>query len=68
MIYELFTGRVPFRGDSLMATVMKHLEEPPPLEGPGAERLPPALHDVARRRISGRRCCQNLLSARRGLA
>ncbi len=52
VIYELFTGRVPFRGDSLMATVMKHLEEPPPLEGPGAERLPPALVPVLRKALA----------------
>ncbi len=52
VIFELFTGRVPFKGDSLMATVLKHLEEPPPLEGPGAENLPAALVPVLRKALA----------------
>jgi len=40
VIFELFTGEVPFRGDSLMATLFKHVQEKPPLDGPLAGRIP----------------------------
>jgi serine/threonine-protein kinase len=40
VIYEVFTGRVPFHGATSVATVIQHLREPPPLDDP---RLPPAL-------------------------
>jgi hypothetical protein len=43
VLFELFTGRVPFQGDSPLATVLKHLNEPPPLDGPEGNRLPQAL-------------------------
>ena len=43
VIYEIFTGRVPFHGETVMATLLKQLQEPPPLDGPAAARLPPAL-------------------------
>jgi serine/threonine protein kinase len=38
VVFELFVGHVPFRTDSPIATLRKHLEEPPPLTG--VERLP----------------------------
>ena len=41
VIFELFTGRVPFRGETPIATILKHLQEPPPLDGPEAARIPP---------------------------
>ena len=34
--FEIFTGHVPFRGETPIATIFKHLQEPPPLEGPDA--------------------------------
>jgi serine/threonine-protein kinase len=37
VLHELLTGDVPFRGDSPLATLLKHQSEPPPLESP---RLP----------------------------
>jgi hypothetical protein len=43
VVYELFTGHTPFRGDTPIATLMSHLNDPPPLQGPPAERLPRAL-------------------------
>jgi serine/threonine protein kinase len=46
MIFELFTGRVPFRAETPIATIFKHLQEPPPLEGPEAAGIPPALVPV----------------------
>jgi serine/threonine protein kinase len=46
VIYEIFTGSVPFRGETPIATIFKHLQEPPPLTGPKAARLPTALLPV----------------------
>ncbi len=46
--FELFTGRVPFRGETPLATIFKHLQEPPLLDGPGAPPLPPSLVPVLR--------------------
>jgi serine/threonine protein kinase/HEAT repeat protein len=49
VLYEVFTGDVPFRGDTAVATLLKHLEEPPPLEGQAAGRLPrPMVHILAK--------------------
>jgi serine/threonine-protein kinase len=46
VIYEIFTGKVPFRGDTPIATILKHIQEPPTLEGPEAPPLPPTLIPV----------------------
>jgi predicted Ser/Thr protein kinase len=46
VIYEIFTGRVPFLGDSVMATLLKQVEDPLPLDGPAAARIPPSLAPV----------------------
>ena len=46
VIYEVFTGRVPFRGETPQATMAKHLEEPPPLEDHAVDTIPPALVPV----------------------
>ena len=49
VLFEVFTGDVPFRGDTPVATIYKHLQEEPPLAGPRAAGLPPALVPVLRR-------------------
>lgn len=49
VIYEIFTGRVPFRGDSVMATLLKQVEDPPPLDAPAAFRIPLSLAPVLRK-------------------
>jgi TonB family protein len=46
VVFELFTGDVPFYGDSPLATLLKHVHEAPPLEGPRAVRLPAELRPV----------------------
>jgi serine/threonine-protein kinase len=46
VIYELFTGTVPFRGDSPVTTILRQLQEDPDLDRPG---LPQALRPVLRR-------------------
>jgi predicted Ser/Thr protein kinase len=43
VVYELFTGQVPFRGDNPVATVLKQIEEPPALEGQVPDAVVPVL-------------------------
>jgi serine/threonine-protein kinase len=43
VIYEIFTGDVPFRGDTPISTILKHLHDPPPID---AARVPDALRPV----------------------
>jgi len=52
VLYELFTGRVPFEGDTPIAVILKHIHDPPPLEGPGTEKLPPALVPILARALA----------------
>ena len=35
VVYELFTGALPFRGDTPVATIVRQLQEPPGLDAPG---------------------------------
>jgi serine/threonine-protein kinase len=50
--FEVFTGRVPFRGDSPIATIFQHLQNEPPLEGKGAPPLPPSLVPVLKHALA----------------
>ncbi|MET0554123.1 MAG: protein kinase [Vicinamibacteria bacterium] len=52
VVYEVFTGRVPFHGETVMSTLLKQLQEPPPLDGPAAARLPPSVVPVLRRALA----------------
>jgi eukaryotic-like serine/threonine-protein kinase len=52
VVYEIFTGHVPFRGDTPLSTILKHLNDPPPLEGTPAARLPRALRPILRRALA----------------
>ena len=49
VVYEIFTGRVPFRGETPISTILKHLHDPPPLDPPEAESIPGAVRTVLRR-------------------
>jgi serine/threonine-protein kinase len=49
VLFELLTGRVPFRGESPVATLLLHAEAPPPLDQPG---LPAAVVPVLRRALA----------------
>jgi serine/threonine protein kinase len=40
--YEIFTGQVPFHGDTPVATIFKHIQDPVPLSGGAAVRIPQA--------------------------
>ena len=70
VIYELFTGRVPFRAETPVATMLKHIEDEPPLEGPLAARIPAALVAVLRKALvkdpaERYGSCQEMLAALR---
>ena len=49
VIYEVFTGNVPFRGDTPISTILKHLHDPPPID---SARAPDALRPVLRRALA----------------
>jgi eukaryotic-like serine/threonine-protein kinase len=49
VVFELFTGELPFRGETAAATARKQIEEKPPLTGPRAARLPPPLLPILRK-------------------
>jgi serine/threonine-protein kinase len=50
--YEVFTGRVPFRGETPISTILMHLHDPPPLEGGQAAQIPAALKPVLGRALA----------------
>jgi serine/threonine-protein kinase len=51
VLYELFTGRVPFRGPSAFDTMLMHVREPPPLEGDLAATIPPVVLPILTRAL-----------------
>ncbi len=48
VVYELFTGALPLRGETPVATIVRQLQEAPGLDAPG---LPPALRPVLERAL-----------------
>lgn len=52
VILELFTGRNPFHANTPLGTILKHLNDPPPLEGEAAARIPVALVPVLRQALA----------------
>jgi hypothetical protein len=52
VVFELFTGRVPFEAETPVAVILKHIHEPPPLEGPRAEGLTPAVAALLARALA----------------
>jgi serine/threonine-protein kinase len=52
VVFEAFTGRVPFRGDTPVATLLMHLETPPPLDGPAASAIPAPVRPVLRQALA----------------
>ncbi len=47
VLFEVFTGRLPFRGDTPMATVLHHIQTPPP----APRSINPRLHEALERII-----------------
>jgi serine/threonine protein kinase len=54
-VYEIFSGTVPFRGDTPVATLFKHIQDPVPFEGPVAGRIPLAAVPVLRKALAKNR-------------
>jgi predicted Ser/Thr protein kinase len=52
LIFELFTGDVPFHGDTPMSVILAHLETPPPLDDARATWLPRSLVPVLRKALA----------------
>jgi protein kinase-like protein/PEGA domain-containing protein len=52
VIYEIFTGHVPFRGDTPISTILKHLHDAPPLEGAAGGPIPADLRQVLRKSLA----------------
>ena len=55
VIYELFTGRTPFRSETPMGMLLKHLQEAPSFEGEAGSGIPPALVPVLRKALEKNR-------------
>jgi serine/threonine-protein kinase len=52
IMYEMFTGRVPFDADTFMAVLTKHMfEKPQPMSSPHAERQLGALEQITMRAL-----------------
>lgn len=49
LIFETFTGQVPFRGDTPISTILKHLHDAPPLDARG---VPEPLRPVLRKALA----------------
>src|SRR5262245_41112825 len=52
VLYELFTGSVPFRGANAMATLAKQVKEAPPLEGGAAAKIPAPVVPLLRKALA----------------
>jgi eukaryotic-like serine/threonine-protein kinase len=52
VLFELLTGELPFHGETPLATLMNHMQQPPPLEGPRAARIPPQVVPALRRSLA----------------
>jgi serine/threonine protein kinase len=51
--FEIFTGQVPFRGDTPVATIFKHIQDPVPFEGGAfAGVIPSAVVPVLRKALA----------------
>jgi hypothetical protein len=63
VIYETFTGQVPFRGDTPVATLFKHIQDPVPFEGPVAGRIPLPAVPVLRKALAKNRADRHASAA-----
>ncbi|HEV7502312.1 MAG TPA: serine/threonine-protein kinase, partial [Vicinamibacteria bacterium] len=52
VVYELVTGRAPFKGDTPLATLFKHVNEAPPLTGPESTIVPTPLLPILVRALA----------------
>jgi serine/threonine-protein kinase len=49
VLYEMFTGALPFRGETPIAIAMKHIQEEPPPPRKVNPRVPPELEAIIQR-------------------
>jgi serine/threonine-protein kinase len=66
LVFEMFAGELPFRADSHVAMIMKHINDTPPLEGPRAGRIPSQVVPILRKALAKRP--QLRYSTARGMA
>ena len=52
VLYELFTARVPFRGDTPMATLLRHIQEPLRLDTEEAAGVPVEVRPILARALA----------------
>ena len=52
VLFELLTGARPFQAATPLGVILKQVNEPPPLDGPQAARIPPPLVEVLRRLLA----------------
>jgi serine/threonine-protein kinase len=50
VVYEIFTGSVPFRGETPIATLFKHIQDPPLIAG--RQGIPPRLVPILQRALA----------------
>jgi hypothetical protein len=55
VLYEMLTGSVPFHGDTPVATLFKHIQDPVPLDGPVGGRIPTPVAALLRRALAKNR-------------
>jgi HEAT repeat protein/predicted Ser/Thr protein kinase len=48
VLFELLTGELPFKGPTPLDTLLKHVQEPPPLEG----RVPPVVIPILQKALA----------------
>lgn len=48
VLFEMFTGSVPFRGDTPIAIILKHIHDPPPLDAAEMSSIPPGVVSLLR--------------------
>jgi serine/threonine-protein kinase len=46
VLFEIFTGRMPFTGDTVMAVVLSHIQKPPPPPRSVNPKIPPDLEAI----------------------
>jgi eukaryotic-like serine/threonine-protein kinase len=46
VLFEIFTGRMPFSGDTVMAVVLSHIQKPPPPPRSVNPKVPPDLEAI----------------------
>jgi serine/threonine protein kinase len=52
VIYEIYTGTTPFKAETPVAIILKHLNEPPPLESAQAAGIPREVKAILRKALA----------------